>query len=76
MTINLKSLQNVIAYTSIVMGVLTQALAGVHLPPVASGILGVFGILLHTQTSVHSTEPVSTTTAATARTNATPVAGL
>lgn len=77
MTINLKSLQSIIAYASIVMGVLTQALSGIHLPPVASAILGVFGVLLHPQTSI--TAPDSTNeavgTAATQRSN-TPVAGL
>lgn len=57
MTIDLKSLQSVIAYASIVMGVLTTTLSGIHLPPVASGILGIFGILLHPQTSVHATTP-------------------
>jgi hypothetical protein len=45
-------LQRLTAYASIVMGVLTQALAGIHLPVAASAILGVFGILLHPDTSI------------------------
>lgn len=52
---SLKAFQNVIAYAAVVMGVLTTQLQGVHLPPVASVILGVFGILLHSDTSVHAT---------------------
>ena len=56
MTIDLKSLQSIIAYASIVMGVLTQALGGVHLPVAASAILGAFGILLHPQTSITANE--------------------
>jgi uncharacterized membrane protein len=47
-----KLIQTVIAYGAIVMAVLTQALAGVHLDPVASAVLGVFGILLHPGTSI------------------------
>ena len=58
MTIDLKSLQSVIAYASIVMGILTTQLAAVHLPPLASAILGIFGILLHPQTSI--TAPAGT----------------
>lgn len=56
--------QKVIAYASIVFGVLTQTLSGIHLPPTASIILGVFGILLHPQTSVTSppTPPTPPTT--------------
>lgn len=59
MTVDLKSMQTIIAYASIVMGVLTQALAGIHLPAVASAILGVFGVLLHPDTSV-TTSPTAT----------------
>jgi hypothetical protein len=55
-TIDLKSFQTIIAYASIVMGVLTTQLQGIHLPTAASVILGVFGILLHPQTSVTSNE--------------------
>lgn len=59
MTIDGKTVQQVIAYASIVMGVLTQALSGIHLDPIASAILGVFGVLLHPQTSVNATSPAS-----------------
>lgn len=52
MTVNF---QKVIAYGSIVMAVLTQALAGIHLPMVASAILGAFGVLLHPDTSFGAT---------------------
>jgi hypothetical protein len=55
-TINLKSLQSLIAYASIVMGVLTTTLQGIHLPPIASAILGIFGVLLHPQTSITANE--------------------
>lgn len=48
------TVQKAVAYAAIVFGVLTQALQGIHLPPVASGILGVFGILLHPGTSVNA----------------------
>lgn len=51
------SLQSVIAYASIVMGVLTSQLSAIHLPTVASAILGIFGVLLHPQTSVTSSAP-------------------
>jgi hypothetical protein len=57
MLINGKTLQTLMAYGAIVMSVLTQALAGVHLPAIASGVLGVFGILLHPNTSI--TAPAS-----------------
>jgi hypothetical protein len=77
MVVDLKSMQQIIAYASIVMGVLTQALAGIHLPVVASAILGVFGILLHPDTSVNTAgTTVTTTTAPTSRSNAAPVQGL
>lgn len=56
MTVDLKSLQTIIAYASIVMGVLTTTLSGIHLPPVASAILGVFGVLLHPSTSITTNE--------------------
>lgn len=56
MTINTKTLQEIIAYAAIVMGVLTTTLQGVHLPPVASAILGVFGVLLHPSTSITTNE--------------------
>lgn len=53
-TLNQKTIQTIIAYASIVFGVLTQALSGIHLPPTASIILGVFGVLLHPTTSITS----------------------
>jgi hypothetical protein len=56
--------QRIIAYAAVIMGVLTQALAGIHLPWVASLILGVFGTLLHPDTSI--TIPTTPTTAAVA----------
>jgi hypothetical protein len=58
MTINPKTVQAFIAYLSIVAGVLTTTLQGVHLPPIASAILGIFGVLLHPQTSI--TVPTTT----------------
>ena len=47
-----KLAQTIIAYASVVFAVLTSTLNGIHLPPVASAILGIFGILLHPQTSI------------------------
>ena len=75
MTVDLKSMQSIIAYAAVVFGVLTQALQGIHLPPTASAILGVFGILLHPDTSVNAVatavtarrEPVATTTTETVK---------
>ncbi len=55
-----KTLQTIVAYLSIVFGVLTTQLQAIHLPVVASAILGVFGVLLHPQTSV--TSPPTTAT--------------
>ncbi len=62
-----KTVQSIIAYVSIVFGVLTTQLHAIHLPVVASIILGVFGVLLHPQTSITSTQ-----TKATGPTNETP----
>lgn len=59
LTIDGKTVQQVIAYAAVVMGILTQALSGIHLPAIASAILGVFGILLHPQTSVNATAQAS-----------------
>jgi hypothetical protein len=56
MTVDEKSLQTIIAYAAVVMGVLTTQLQGIHLPTWGSVILGVFGILLHPQTSITSNE--------------------
>jgi len=64
-TIDLKGLQTLIAYASVIMGVLTTTLSGIHLPPVASAILGVFGVLLHPDTSI-VTHPSAATTVKTA----------
>lgn len=44
--------QRVIAYASIVFGVLTTQLSGIKLPTAASAILGIFGVLLHPDTSI------------------------
>ena len=54
MNVNLppKFIQTVISYLSIVFGVLTTQLQGIHLPTAASVILGVFGVLLHPDTSI------------------------
>lgn len=52
MTFDSKTIQAIIAYASIIMGVLTTQLQGVHLPVWGSAILGIFGILLHPDTSV------------------------
>ena len=55
-----KDAQRVIAYAAVVFGVLTTQLQAIHLPPVASAILGVFGVLLHPDTSIvaaSSSEP-------------------
>lgn len=57
MTISARQIQQVIAYASIVMGILTQAVAGIHLSPIASAILGTFGVLLHPDTSVNVAPP-------------------
>ena len=54
MTVDGKTIQAIIAYASIVMGVLTSQLSGIHLPPLASAILGIFGVLLHPDTSVNA----------------------
>lgn len=52
MTFDSKTIQAIISYASIIMGVLTTQLQGVHLPVWGSAILGIFGILLHPDTSV------------------------
>jgi hypothetical protein len=52
MTVDSKTIQYVISYASIVMGVLTTQLQGIHLPTWGSVILGIFGVLLHPDTSV------------------------
>jgi hypothetical protein len=49
-----RNLQSFIAYASIVFGILTTQLQAIHLPALASAILGVFGVLLHPQTSITS----------------------
>lgn len=56
MTVDGKTIQAIIAYAAIVMGVLTTELQGVKLPTWGSVILGVFGILLHPQTSITANE--------------------
>lgn len=75
---NPKLVQQVIAYASIVMAVLTQALNGIHMSPVASAILGIFGVLLHPQTSITSTEKptVNASGSSTKTGQQTPVQGL
>lgn len=60
MTVSPKLIQSIISYVSIIMGILTTQLQGIHLPVVASIILGVFGVLLHPQTSITAT-PAATT---------------
>ena len=62
MTVDGKTIQSVIAYASIIFGVLTTQLQGIHLPTAASVILGVFGVLLHPDTSITSTPTTTTTT--------------
>lgn len=62
MTVDGKTIQAIIAYASLVFGVLTQALQGIHLPVAASVILGVFGILLHPNTSITSPPATGSTT--------------
>ena len=52
MTFDSKTIQAIIAYAAIVMGVLTTQLQGVKLPVWGSIILGVFGVLLHPDTSL------------------------
>lgn len=61
-----KVVQSLMAYASIVFGILTQAFSGIHLPVLASAILGGFGILLHPQTSITSapTNPATGSTTA------------
>lgn len=78
MYVNPKLVQQIISYASIVMAVLTQALSGIHLSPTASAILGVFGVLLHPQTSITSTDKptVSSTGSGTETKQQTPVQGL
>lgn len=76
MYVNPKLVQSVIAYASIVFGVLTQALSGIHLPAVASAILGVFGMLLHPDTSVNSTSVSSTVSSGTQQQQQQPVRGV
>lgn len=60
MTINPKVIQATIAYLAVVAGILTSTLNGVTLPPTASAILGIFGILLHPQTSITTPTPTPT----------------
>jgi hypothetical protein len=60
MNIKIPSVQSIIAYLSIVMGVLTTQLSAIHLPTAASVILGVFGVLLHPQTSIVVPSPSET----------------
>ena len=55
MTVSPKTIQAIIAYAAVVFGVLTSTLSGIHLPVVASAILGVFGVLLHPDTSITAT---------------------
>lgn len=55
MTISKAVMQELMAYAAIVMSVLTQTVPSITTPAVASAILGVFGILLHPQTSVSAT---------------------
>jgi hypothetical protein len=62
MYVNPKLVKQVISYASIIMAVLTQALSGIHLSPTASAILGVFGVLLHPDTSIVSTSGSATNT--------------
>ena len=52
MTIDSKTIQGLIAYLAIVFGVLTTQPNTIHLSPLASAILGVFGVLLHPDTSI------------------------
>ncbi len=52
MTIDAKTIQAFVAYLAVVFGVLTTQPNSIHLSPLASGILGVFGILLHPDTSI------------------------
>jgi hypothetical protein len=69
--------QHILADASIVFGVLTQALGGIHLPVLASAILGVFGVLLHPQTSITippATVPVTTPTGVVVNAPVAPVA--
>jgi hypothetical protein len=49
-----KVFQRLVAYVSLVMGVLTTVLADIKLPGAGSGALAIFGILLHPDTSVTS----------------------
>ena len=65
MTIDTKTIQTLIAYASVVFGVLTQTLSGIQLSPTASIILGLFGVLLHPKTSITSPPEPPTTIAST-----------
>lgn len=49
--------QRVVSYASIVMGVLTTQLSGIKLPVWGSIILGIFGVLLHPDTSITAPGP-------------------
>ena len=64
-TVNGKTVQAIVAYAAIVFGILTTQLQGIHLPALASAILGVFGVLLHPQTSITAPAVPVTTVAAT-----------
>ena len=64
-TIDNKTIQAIIAYAAVVFGVLTTQPNGIHLSPTASAILGVFGILLHPDTSITVPATGTTTTAPT-----------
>lgn len=55
MTVDGKTVQAIIAYAAVVMGVLTTVLSGIQLPHWGSVILGVFGVLLHPDTSITAT---------------------
>lgn len=55
-----KTLQTIVAYLSIVFGVLTTQLQSIHLPVLASAILGAFGVLLHPQTSITAPQQTAT----------------
>jgi hypothetical protein len=47
--------QHILADASVLFAILTQVLSGIHLDPTASAIMGVFGVLLHPQTSITAT---------------------
>jgi hypothetical protein len=55
------TVQHILADAAVLAGVLTTQLQAIHLPPLASGILGVFGILLHPWTSIVAPPPTGST---------------